>query len=64
MSLYEVYQQGKLQETLDGMSTKDIMKSFRRHCFGIPSRNREKLIKDFMARMERDMNKGHAFMRQ
>lgn len=63
MYLFDEYRNGTLEEKLHSMETKDIIKSFKLHCFGIPSKNRKKVIQQFLSRMEKEMNKGNAFMR-
>jgi putative IMPACT (imprinted ancient) family translation regulator len=62
-TLFNEYQNGTLEAALNQMETKEIIKSFKANCFGIPSRSREKVIQQFMSAMEKAMNKGNAFMR-
>lgn len=63
MYLFKNYQEGTLEETLNNMETKEIIKSFRQYCFGIPSRNRDKVIQQFIISMTKAMNKGNAFLK-
>lgn len=62
MYLFEAYKAGTLETVLSEMETKAIIKSFRLHCFGIPSKNREKVIRQFINCMEKAYAKGSAFL--